>query len=377
MDYSVEVMKIIEGAIKLDKDKVIAYTNLLSDKLENDGEIKLSQRFRKIINVQREKKGQLRETSIGDVLKVPIDQESRLPIADVVYPESEDNNVILNKNIDDEIKRFITYYENSDKLINEGFSSPNSILLYGPPGCGKSKLARYLSSIVKLPLVIVRLDGIISSFLGSTSKNIRAIFEYAQRVPCVLFLDEFDAIAKVRDDNNELGELKRVVNSLLQNIDGLKCGSLIIAASNHEHLLDPAVWRRFNFRLKVDYPDYFSRKLLIKNFLKNKYKEDSEELDIISAMFKGLSGAAIEEICTSALMDSIIKEEDLTMRCVANHFFNYIDLFKSINIENITEKELEKLKVTYLREIDSKIFSYACIGRIINRSKSHVSNLLK
>ena len=103
-------------------------------------------------------------------------------------------------------------------------------------------------------MYVARLDGLISSFLGSTSKNIRALFDFAAKTPCVLFLDEFDAIAKLRGDSQELGELKRVVNSFIQNLDTLGSQSIVIAATNHQELLDSAIWRRFSYRLALDFP---------------------------------------------------------------------------------------------------------------------------
>ena len=103
-------------------------------------------------------------------------------------------------------------------------------------------------------MVTARLDGLVSSLLGSTAKNIRKVFDYASKRECILFLDEFDVIAKLRDDKNELGELKRVVNSLLQNIDGFNNDSILIAATNHHELLDPAIWRRFSTIAALEKP---------------------------------------------------------------------------------------------------------------------------
>jgi AAA+ superfamily predicted ATPase len=126
--------------------------------------------------------------------------------------------------------------------------------MYGPPGTGKSRLARHIAQELGLDLYVARLDGLISSFLGSTAKNIRALFDFAAKTPCVLFLDEFDAIAKLRSDNQELGELKRVVNSFIQNLDTLGSQSIVVAATNHQELLDSAIWRRFSYRLALDFP---------------------------------------------------------------------------------------------------------------------------
>lgn len=113
--------------------------------------------------------------------------------------------------------------------------------MYSPPGCGKTSAARYLASELKLPLITAWHDTLISSLLGNTAKNIHHIFEYAKKQPCILFLDEFDAIAKARDDAHEMGELKRVVNSLLQNIDDFLQEGILIAATNHAKMLDTAV----------------------------------------------------------------------------------------------------------------------------------------
>ena len=285
MDYSNEVLRIVEGALKSDKAKVVSYTKLLVEKLKENNEERVANSFLKLLSSSSVMMTQL---SSSDSMKIPIDQESRLPMADILQPlQANDIKVVLNKYAFEQVEKFFLYYENINRLINSGIHVPNAILLYGPPGCGKNKLAAFICKKIKLPLVTVRLDGMISSYLGSTSKNIRAIFEYAQAVPCILFLDEFDAIAKVRDDNNELGELKRVVNSLLQNIDNLKNGSVIIAATNHEHLLDPAVWRRFGFKISIDKPDFEARKELFELFLENSGVTDKS----IEIMGSGHGGA--------------------------------------------------------------------------------------
>ena len=144
-----------------------------------------------------------------------------------------------------------------------------------------------------MPLYMARLDGLISSFLGSTSKNIRAVFEFASRTPCVLLLDEFDAIAKLRDDQQEIGELKRVVNSFIQNLDSLGRDIILIAATNHEQLLDPAVWRRFQYLLHIDLPNLEQREAFWALFSKE-LNWSSKELKALADLSEGFSVAAIE-----------------------------------------------------------------------------------
>lgn len=373
MDYSSEVLKIVEGALKSDKAKVSNYTKLLIDKLKDNKEVRLANSFQKMLS---NNSVSINQMSFTDSMKVPLDQESRLPMADVVLPEQVvDTQIVLNEDARQQVEKFITYIDNASKLISSGITVPNSVLLFGPPGCGKSRLAEYLCSKTKLPLVIARLDGMISSYLGSTSKNIRAIFEYAQSVPCILFLDEFDAIAKVRDDNNELGELKRVVNSLLQNIDNLKNGSIVIAATNHEHLLDPAVWRRFGFRIKMDKPDASSRGLLFQLFL-GKDIGSNKDMELIVAATADLSGADIEEISTKANIDSVLNDVPLTISTVFDSIFEFLGIGAKKSADTPI-KVVQQERADYLRRIDERQFSYSQIGIILGVSKSHVSDLLK
>lgn len=374
MDYSSEVLKIVEGALKSDKTKVASYTKLLIEKLQENNEIRLANSFLKILS---NSSIVMKQMATGELTQIPIDQESRLPIADIIYSnQAIDVQIVLNSSAYEQVDKFLVYYNNVDKLMKSGIDIPNTILLYGPPGCGKSKLASYICSKIKLPLVTARLDGMISSYLGNTSKNIRAIFEYAQTVPCILFLDEFDAIAKVRDDNNELGELKRVVNSLLQNIDQLKNGSIIIAATNHEHLLDPAVWRRFGFKIPIDVPDDASRKNLVSLFLPENNLSEKEK-QILSLSFKGLSGSDIEEICNKSRIDSILTDRQISLSLVFKNLFEFRNVGRLQNSKDTIEKSIYREQARYLRAIDEKVFSYAQIAVILGVSKSYVSSLFK
>ena len=155
----------------------------------------------------------------------------------------------------DTVNEFLSIAKSYAQADVHGLTTSLSFLMYGPPGTGKSRLARYIAQELGLDLYVARLDGLISSFLGSTSKNIRALFDFAAKTPCVLFLDEFDAIAKLRGDSQELGELKRVVNSFIQNLDTLGNQSIVIAATNHQELLDSAIWRRFSYRSGAGFSD--------------------------------------------------------------------------------------------------------------------------
>ena len=139
-------------------------------------------------------------------------------------------------------------------LRSHSLEPRHRVLLVGPPGNGKTSLAEAIAEALAVQFFIVRYDAIIGSFLGETASRLRRVFDYARTTPCVLFFDEFDAVGKERGDVNETGEIKRVVTSLLMQVDDLPSYTVVIAASNHAELLDRAVWRRFQLRLELPAP---------------------------------------------------------------------------------------------------------------------------
>ncbi len=141
-----------------------------------------------------------------------------------------------------------------NELRANGLEPRNRLLLVGPPGNGKTSLAEAIAAELGRLFLVVRYDGLIASYLGETASRLRRVFEIAQSMPCVLFFDEMDAIAKERGDANETGEIKRVLTSLLTQIDELPATCLLIAATNHPQMLDEAVWRRFQIRLELPTP---------------------------------------------------------------------------------------------------------------------------
>lgn len=372
MENLFEVLKIIEFSLKLDNQRVIGYSKMLADKLsKTEGNDKAAKKILKLL--ESNTPGVAMSVSAMSS-KLPYDQESRFELGEIIMPDEISEEIILNVEIKDYIDKFVSFYQHRDKLILEGLTPPNTVLLYGAPGCGKTLLAKNLSKILDLPIVIARLDSLISSFLGSTAKNIRNFFEYASKNPCILFLDEFDAVAKQRDDNHELGELKRVVNSLLQNIDSLDNGSILIAATNHEQLLDPAVWRRFSLKIHMDKPDFEARHSLIKQSLKQQLPE--KEVTLLACLFQGLSGAAIKEVCLNAKREAIVHNNlELKLPQIVDFFFSSAYAIDSIaNRKNQINLDLES-QVNYMRNIDPKVFTYTVISDLLGISKATISRI--
>lgn len=372
MKYSIEMGKIVEGALKHDQVKVVNYTKQLISKLEEDNEIHAANKFNKMLTAQNE--ATLSLMGVKKEINVPVDSESRTTLADVVYPNENNIDVILSKSNFKKLESFILSYKNADKLNSMGIGVSNTLLLYGPPGCGKTKCAYLIAKELNLPLVIARLDSLISSYLGTTAKNIRTLFEFAQKMPCVLFLDEFDAIAKARDDSNELGELKRVVNSLLQNVDAMSGDSLLLAATNHEKLLDSAVWRRFDYKLEIELPDTDAIVKMIELFANDRGNLNNKEKHELATAFLGLSGANVEEIVRKALRNAVIHGISFNKSNIYDELFTYKRILPQTSDD---EKTLLKIKARFLRGCDEKIFSLQVIADILGSSKTTIQKLVK
>lgn len=242
----------------------------------------------------------------GVTMAAPRDKDSLLELYEIVRPEVSFEDVVLPENQKGIFSQIILEQKNAVELLKHSMTPINRVLLCGPPGCGKTMTAYALANTLSLPVAYVRLDGLVSSYLGQTSTNLRKVFDAVRNQRIVLFLDEFDAIAKKRDDSNELGELKRVVTTLLQNFDNMPANVLLIAATNHEHLLDPAIWRRFNVTITLELPNEKQRISMIQKWIDKYDIQGKVSAKSLAKVTKGLSGAGIEELMTSAAKKALI-----------------------------------------------------------------------
>lgn len=184
--YYSEIGKIIEAGLERDKDKVASFAQLLAKKMAADGEERGSKRIGDIL----ERKNRSKAVTDSLIAPPPVDQESRMNIVEIDY-QPVVNDLILSKAVELKLMDFMETINNKEKMDQIGLEFNMSLLLYGHPGCGKTSAAKYIASQLGLPLVVARLDTLISSLLGNTAKNIHKIFEFAKKQPCVLFLDEF------------------------------------------------------------------------------------------------------------------------------------------------------------------------------------------
>ena len=222
-----------------------------------------------------------------------------MDLVEILQPTVRLKDVALSEKAQETIQEIIKEQNNAQELMRIGVTPTNRILFCGPPGCGKTMTANALAKELGLPIAYVHLDGLVSSYLGQTGTNIRKIFEFVKGKRIMLFLDEFDAIAKKRDDSHELGELKRVVTTLLQNMDEMPANVFLVAATNHHHLLDPAIWRRFDISILLEEPNEMQRQKIINNSLQDFLKEYKVDSQILVVLTDGMSGAQIQTFLQS------------------------------------------------------------------------------
>ena len=182
-------------------------------------------------------------------------------------------------------------------LRSQSLEPRHRVLLVGPPGNGKTSLAEALAEALAVSFFVVRYDAIIGSFLGETASRLRRVFDYARTTPCVLFFDEFDAVGKERGDVNETGEIKRVVTSLLMQVDDLPSYTVVVAASNHSELLDRAVWRRFQIRLELPAPEQTQLARYFDAFARKMDQRLGRSAESIAKSLGNISYAEAEEFC--------------------------------------------------------------------------------
>ena len=215
-------------------------------------------------------------------------------------------DLILSEKIRRKLVNLQEEYLRSDLLASYALAPRNRILLTGAPGNGKTSIAEGLAEALMIPLYTVKYETLVASYLGETASRISALFDYVRTRRCVLFLDEFDAIAKERGDIHDIGEVKRVVSTLLLKIDELPSYVVIIGASNHPELLDRAVWRRFQLRVEVPGPDLNGINEFVKIFEKKAGVAFGVRFREVLARKTHLSYAEVEEVCLSVLRKYIL-----------------------------------------------------------------------
>ncbi|WDQ19090.1 AAA family ATPase [Rhodopirellula sp. P2] len=254
-------------------------------------------------------------TSDGNM---PKDPDKNANLVEVTQPDVELDDVVLTPELSQSIERVIQERRSSELLRSHGMQPAGKLLLCGPPGCGKTMVASALANALYLPLATVRFDAVVSSYLGETAANLRKVFEFARLRPVLLFFDEFDAIGKHRTALDEHGELKRVVNSFLQMLDGFHSETLTVAATNHQGLLDPALWRRFDDILLFPNPTVEQIESLLCRCFHQVTVSKSVRLRSVARNMVGFSHADVERVAQDSIKRVLLDEREQVTPAVLN-----------------------------------------------------------
>lgn len=307
---------------------------------------------------------------------LPVDKETAAPLAQIIFPtEINSTAPIFGSRIQLAIDTIISEWAHMDELLEMGVLPAKTCLIYGAPGTGKTRLALWIAQQLEMPVVLAKLDGLVSSFLGTTARNIGTLFSFSNRYRCVLLLDEFDSLAKLRDDPQEVGEIKRVVNTLLQNLDSRKDAGVTIGITNHQNLLDPAVWRRFEVQLEIPRPDFDTRIAIAQQFMSGISASESH-IRLIAWFTEGATGAEIEALVRTYKKSLAVNAES------QRDLVEMLRQFATLNSGRISEERRDLIfgesaaLFSVLHEDETLHFNMTEIGQVVGKDKSTISRQL-
>jgi hypothetical protein len=305
----------------------------------------------------------------------PVDRETSTPLADILFPTQLSAEApLFGRPLTEAITALLGEWANVEALVAVGAPPPRSCLLFGDPGTGKTRLALWIARQLDLPIVLARLDSLVSSFLGTSARNIANLFAFSNRYQCLLLLDEFDAIAKLRDDPHEVGEIKRVVNALMQHLDARHSIGLTIGITNHPQLLDRAIWRRFEVQIEIAKPDREVRHAIIAQHMPP-VDAPPAHIAMLAWMTEGASGAEVEALVRGYKKEIAVNPDG------KRELLHMLRRFVTLNTGRITEVRKAALlgnedKLLQTLRTDTQM-SFEELGVIAGQDKSTISRRLK
>lgn len=254
-----------------DQEKLLSVLSDLIDHSKKSKKINFALQLQSLLKEsirQQQTSGLVKTDSQRHILRED-DREVSEFVIDKVTSDYKFSNLICGKEIEEELHHFIEEHRRIELLENFELPVANKVILHGPSGCGKTLASYVIAGELSKMMYVINLGAIVSSKLGETSKNLAKLFRRAASEDCVIFLDEFDSLGKVRDYSQDHGEMKRVVNTILQLFDYLPQSSIVIAATNQVDFIDPALLRRFDVNIQFDLPNLKQVEALVKLTMKN------------------------------------------------------------------------------------------------------------
>jgi SpoVK/Ycf46/Vps4 family AAA+-type ATPase len=304
-----QLKALLRSYVEGDRERFLTVSMQVAAHAARRGNTNLAQQLRELIDEAKRQSSPSPSPASVPIAR-PVGELADLVAAS--YPKTRLADMVLAEPARRSLERVIVEYRQQPKLRKHGLSARRKLLLVGPPGCGKTMTASALAGELKLPLLSVRLEGLITKYLGESAAKLRQVFD-SMTVKCGVYLfDEFDAIGSDRARPNEVGEIRRVLNSFLQFVEADDSDSLILAATNQADILDPALFRRFDDVIRYSLPTAGQAEELIRSAL-NVFRLAGDTWNEVRLASEGLSYAEIARACTEAAKAAILADgTDLT-----------------------------------------------------------------
>lgn len=307
-----QIKALLRSHIERDENRFYSIALQVAAKEARIGHTKLAGDIKNLVEkAQRlnapSQKGTIRSISTTSTNRSPQELNGLLELS---HPAARMAELILSSETQSRIDRIIIEQRQKDKLSHFGLFPRRKILFTGPPGTGKTLTASVLAAELKLPLYTIVLDSLITRFMGETASKLRLIFDHIKQTRAIYFFDEFDAIGTQRGSQNDVGEIRRVLNSFLLFVEQDTSESIIIAATNHPELLDKALYRRFDDIIPFEKPDKENIRKIIKNRL-SQFKLTNVKWESVLSMAENLSSAEIARACEDAAKEAVLHNDSI------------------------------------------------------------------
>jgi SpoVK/Ycf46/Vps4 family AAA+-type ATPase len=301
-----QIKSLIKSFSEGDEARFYATAMQIAASEARSGHLALADELKKLIDTGKEKSNKINSFSVVKTLPVSAAQKELTDLLELSHPHEKLKEMVLNSELQKKLKRVLDEHKKSEILKQNNLFPRKKLLFTGPPGCGKTMSAKVLASELALPLFIIRLDGLISRYMGESMAKLKLIFDSMQQFRAVYFFDEFDSIGTTRNQVNDVGEIKRVLNTFLIQIEKDNSSSVVIAATNLPEVLDQALFRRFDDIVNYPLPDRDDiMKLYKKELIDFKLSKKFNFINIANESI-GLSYADIHRICEDLVKDFLV-----------------------------------------------------------------------